>query len=69
MGCGWVFQDDHDLKQTARSTKEWVHKNHVKVLECPSQATDLNPIENLWRQNSVAGDKPKNPKDLEKIYK
>jgi len=49
MGRGWVFQHDHDLKHTARATKERLRKKHLKVLEWPG----LNPIENLWRELKV----------------
>uniref|UniRef100_A0A8C7HC78 Tc1-like transposase DDE domain-containing protein n=1 Tax=Oncorhynchus kisutch TaxID=8019 RepID=A0A8C7HC78_ONCKI len=35
MGRGWVFQHDNDPKHTARATKEWLRKKHLKVLEWP----------------------------------
>ncbi len=71
MGHEWVFQYDNDPKHTAKATKEWLKKKHIKVLEWPSQSPDLHPIEHLWRELKVrvAKRQPRNLNDLERICK
>ena len=52
------MQQHNDPKHTSLSTSEWLKK---KVLECPSQSLDLNPIEMLWHDlQAINARKPSN---------
>ncbi len=44
----WVMQQDNNPKHTIHSTKEWLKKKQVNVLEWLSQSPDIDPIKMLW---------------------
>lgn len=44
----FVFQQDTELKHTAKATQEWFKDNNVNVWEWLSQSPEHNPLENLW---------------------
>ncbi len=46
------MQQDNNYKHTIYSTKEWLKKINVNVLEWLSQSPDLNPIKTLWKDLS-----------------
>lgn len=43
---GWLLQQDNDPQLTSKSIMNYFKKH--KLLERPTQSTDLNIIENLW---------------------
>ena len=45
---GWELQDKATC-HTAKSTKAWLERHEVAVVEeWPTKGDDINPIENLW---------------------
>ena len=46
---GWELQQDKATCHTAKSTKAWLERHEVAVVEeWPTKGDDINPIENLW---------------------
>ena len=43
-GPRFIFQQDNDIKKTAKTTQEWLWDKSLNVLEWPSQTPDLNLI-------------------------
>lgn len=43
-----IFQQDNAPCHIARKNIAWFEQNRIKLLECPPQSPDLNPIVHLW---------------------
>ena len=47
LGCEWTFQQGNDPTHNSKSTQKWLCATKGNAPQWPSQAPDLNPIENL----------------------
>ncbi len=50
IGKCFILHRDNDPKHPASSVKELIRSKKWKVIDCPSQSPDLNPIEHEFHQ-------------------
>ena len=43
-----IFMHDGAPCHQSKIVKQFLTKNHIKILDGPRNSPDLNPIENLW---------------------
>ena len=46
----FLLQQDNDPKHTSKSTTKYFASRRMKVMKCPFQSPDLNPIEHPWKE-------------------
>ncbi len=67
IGKCFILHQDNDPKHPASSVKEFIRAKKWKVLDCPSQSPDWNPIEHDFHQlkRRVKAETPWNKQRLE----
>ncbi len=67
IGKCFILHQDNDPKHPASSVKQFIRTKKWKVLDCPSQSPDLNPIEHEFHQlkRRVKAETPQNKQQLE----
>ncbi len=67
IGKCFILHLDNDPKHPDSSVKEFIRANKWKVLDCPSQSPNLNPIEHEFPQltRRVKAETPQNKQQLE----